>query len=717
MPGRASLMSVSRLCAPPDFGWKMLAAGLLTSVLAGLTACGDNATSPVDLRPPVATIDVTPGTDTLTSVDQTVQMFAVARDSAGAEIPGTIFNWSSTTPSAISVSAAGLAKAVAGGSATIRASAGGKSGEARIDVIQKAVTMEISPSDWSPGWIGARRQFTATAKDANGHAVPGVAFTWGSLDTDVVGVDTLGIATARSAGSTEVAAAFEDLSATAAVSVTDGGSASVPSGLVYTVWFARSDSAPAILVNGSLVIPNGIWDEPTAHTPWAQTNVAKFQWDGDRIGLLTDTIGGTGDFRARDRNGEWTDLVLGTAADFQLEGNRIGVLTGDGTFMAKDGISGPWYTLVAGATKEFQLKGDRIAVLLQDGSLKAKDGLSGAWVTLMAPGSDVKQFELEGNRIGVLSGNGKFAVKDGISGTWTVLADSGADHFELGGSQMAVLFDDGSLEGKQDVNASWVPLVAAGGGIARFDLEGSRLGVLYGNGRFAVKDGVSGTWTELAQSGAVDFQLQKDLIGMLMDDGRLWIKKDPQGAWAKTSAMSGPVSQFRLLVDVPVAPARTTPASYDQNVIDCAANVGGVDCVSPWQVALPAPYYGRFCGAGRPSDAQWSAAVALGPLDAMDALCYHHDNAFGAGWYVNEVDSVGNGATGSCVVRYGIANSKLTMNGVLLTSGTDSQADWDAGWGNYMPRLKSVLDAYWSWTSDCTDQMLADFTAVTASDN
>jgi hypothetical protein len=454
-------------------------------------------------------------------------------------------------------------------------------------VAQAVEEVLVAPDAWAPSWPGARQQFTATARDANGYPVPGVEFNWGSSNPDVAAVDAGGVATALSPGTAHLSA----------LSTVGGGEATVTAdfsvpleGVVYTVWFARSDSAPALLVDDSLVVRN-VFDEPPATTPWGQRNISKFQWSGDRIGLLTDVVGNAGNLRVRDRVGDWVDLVIGDAVDFQLSGNLVAVVTSGGELMAKDGTHGPWTSLSGGGVLDWQVAGGRY--------------------------------------FGLVDGAGKFWAKDGIHGAWAVLATSGVR----------------------------------------------------------------------------EIRLERDLVGYLSESGSLAVKQGIHGIWRSTGPVAGNITQFRLLVDVPVPPARTTPASYATKQAECAADLGGAPCTSPWEFGA-VPIYGRYCGLGIPADEYWDAAEDAGPIDALDVACRHHD--FAGPWYPEAPGFA------ACIVNYAVNYSRLTQNGVLLTHGEDSQANWDAAWGNMMPNLKSAVEAYFDYTDQCP---LTDFTEDTASQN
>ena len=577
---------------------------------------------------------------------------------------------------------------------------GGGGGTGEPPPVVAAVS--VSPDAWKAERLGQRQQLTATATDTMGNVMSGVAVAWESSDPAVARVDSNGLLTAYAAGDVVVTATADGISDSATYSVSplieDAKDLMSPEGDLYTVWSARSEDSPALVVNGKLrvvqdiycrvddggfgggmvtsVCPNPIppgqpQKFPAPVTPWRQNGVVKFQWEGDRIGLLSDVAEGAGTFRAVDRHDEWTELAIGNAVDFQLERDRIAVLHADGTFRVKDGIHGPWTILETNGLRQFQLERDRIGVLREDGTFRVKDGINGAWTVLANAGTGVETFQLEGDLIAELRADGLFRVKDGIDGAWTVLANAGT-------------------------------------GVRAFQLEGNRIGALHADGLFRVKDGINGAWTVLANAGTgvTDFQLQEDFIGMLGDEGRLRIKQGIDGEWRETEAYgAGAVTQFRLVVDVPAAPWRTSVAVYNEKRTECDAD-DPVDCepVPVDQNVLPA-WYGRFCGADRPADLVFQAAVAAGPVDSLDFLCIHHDYALD--WYPGETT----GVLHSCVVRYGLRHARVTRDGTYLPPGSPA---YDAVWSR-MPELKQGVDAYVNETDTwCSDNALDEFTTNTA---
>jgi hypothetical protein len=653
----------------------------------------------------------------MAALGQTMQLTATALDANGQTVPGAVIRWSSSNPAALEVSDTGLVTARANGAGTITAASAG-SGAADVTdtsealVEQVPVSMSIVPESWpkAEAWIGARRQFTADVRDANGHAVPGADVAW-SVDDTLVALDETGLATVMRSGDATIEATAGGLSDSVPVTVDFEGSAA--RGYMYTVWLARTDDAPALIVDGKLRVPemaNTHGDVAAVANqfapPWPHDTVQKFQYEGNRIGLLTDMANGVGTFRVLDRAREWSRLAIGTARDFQLENNRIAVLLGDGRFRVKDGTQGTWWDLVASGAKAFQLENNRIAVLLQDGRLRAKDGLSGTWATLDSTGPAA--FQLEGNRIGVLRANGEFRVKDGLNGAVTTLATSSARQFQLEGNRIALLMDNGEFRVKEGINGTWTLLATQP--IRQFELNDNRIGILFESGEFRVKDGIHGAWSVLATQGVQSFQLQAHLIGMLKNDGSLQIKNVSNGHWSATPAYgAGVVTQYRLIIDNPLPPHRTTPASYSAGQSRCREMSGDPDCYHVTGFALPAPYYGIYCGLGRPTgDDFWGTIASQAPIDGLDQMCLHHD--LKGSWY-GEVDTEHNA---TCIVRYGLEHGRLTRDGTVIADGNSSWDEWNTAWESAsMRNLWDGLNDYWTATDVCTDDMLAVFDGQT----
>ncbi len=199
------------------------------ALAAGLAACGGSTTEPTPGV--VASVEVTPAADTLIALGQTQQLTAVAKDAAGTTIPGKTFAWATSAPGVVGVDASsGVVTGVANGAATITVSVDGKSAQATVTVAQQVATVTVSPDTGLLAAVGATRQFTAAAKDANNNAVAGVAFIWLSSNHAVATIDTTGKATAMGPGTVTITAAGRGIPGTAELAVTQA-----PAKLAFTV--------------------------------------------------------------------------------------------------------------------------------------------------------------------------------------------------------------------------------------------------------------------------------------------------------------------------------------------------------------------------------------------------------------------------------------------------------------------------------------------------
>jgi hypothetical protein len=108
----------------------------VAAVLAILTlACGSSSEPP----PPVATIQLSPGDDTVRIGDAT-QLSATLMDASGEILSGRTVTWTSGSPDVASVTQTGLVTGVTEGTATITATSETKTGTASIRVFDRCST-------------------------------------------------------------------------------------------------------------------------------------------------------------------------------------------------------------------------------------------------------------------------------------------------------------------------------------------------------------------------------------------------------------------------------------------------------------------------------------------------------------------------------------------------------------------------------------------------
>src|SRR5437667_177682 len=115
------------------------ASGLVTGVAAGsatitATSEGQSGTAALTVtNVPVASVTVSPATASLT-VGATTQLTATPKDANGTALGGRVVTWGTSNAAIATVSASGLARGVAAGSATITATSEGQSGSAAVTV-------------------------------------------------------------------------------------------------------------------------------------------------------------------------------------------------------------------------------------------------------------------------------------------------------------------------------------------------------------------------------------------------------------------------------------------------------------------------------------------------------------------------------------------------------------------------------------------------------
>ncbi|MDV2482467.1 PGF-pre-PGF domain-containing protein [Methanoculleus sp. Wushi-C6] len=194
-----------------------------TTVTASAGGVTGTATVTVAAEAPVAaSITVAPAAATL-AVNDHQQFIATVLDQFGNELPGPAVTWTSSNGTVGTISTDGIFTALAAGTATVTASAGGVAGTATVSVAadeQPIGLVAVSPSAVTLG-IADARQFEAIVFDRAGRIVPDAEVLWASSDEAVGTVGADGIFTALAAGTTAVTASVDGVTGTAAVTVRD----------------------------------------------------------------------------------------------------------------------------------------------------------------------------------------------------------------------------------------------------------------------------------------------------------------------------------------------------------------------------------------------------------------------------------------------------------------------------------------------------------------
>jgi uncharacterized protein YjdB len=179
------------------------------------------------------TIQITPNGGAINALGGTLQLSATARDANGNTISSPGISWSSSNTGVATVNSTGRVTAQGVGSAIITAMAACcTSGQVTITVSQEISTITVSPSSASVV-AGNTTTLVATARDANGNAIPGVSFSWSSSSTGVATVNGSGVVSGVAQGSATISASAAGRTGTASVTVTSSTSGQQPSG--YTL--------------------------------------------------------------------------------------------------------------------------------------------------------------------------------------------------------------------------------------------------------------------------------------------------------------------------------------------------------------------------------------------------------------------------------------------------------------------------------------------------
>src|SRR5690606_15135113 len=101
----------------------------------------------------------------------------------------------------------------------------GKADTAGVVVRQVVTSVSVSPSSRSIA-VNESYRLDASAKDANGNAVPDAKFSWTSSNSSIARVDATGLVTGVASGNATITVTSNGKSASAQISVTGGGGSS-----------------------------------------------------------------------------------------------------------------------------------------------------------------------------------------------------------------------------------------------------------------------------------------------------------------------------------------------------------------------------------------------------------------------------------------------------------------------------------------------------------
>lgn len=174
----------------------------------------------VTVRQVTVSVTVTPNAVAFDALQDQTLLTAVARDANGFVVADADVSWSSGDDQVASVDAMGTVTAEGNGSTDVTATADGVAGApAEVSVQQVPTALEVTPGGVTLAALAEQVTLVATARDANGFAVPGVTASWSSLAPAIATVDQTGLVTAQDNGTAAIEASADDLIATATITV------------------------------------------------------------------------------------------------------------------------------------------------------------------------------------------------------------------------------------------------------------------------------------------------------------------------------------------------------------------------------------------------------------------------------------------------------------------------------------------------------------------
>ena len=176
----------------------------------------------VTITPSVSAVVVSPASMSI-EVTKTREVWATVQDAAGNSLSGQSISWSSSNPAVATVSSTGRVTGVASGTTTVKATSGGKTGSAEINVTSSIApslaSVVISPATATLA-KGNTLQLNASARDASGNTLSGYTFAWSTLNPSIASVSSMGMVNALAAGTANISVSAGGKIASATITVT-----------------------------------------------------------------------------------------------------------------------------------------------------------------------------------------------------------------------------------------------------------------------------------------------------------------------------------------------------------------------------------------------------------------------------------------------------------------------------------------------------------------
>ena len=168
--------------------------------------------------PAVMRVELTPQNASIIA-GQTSDITATVLDSSGAAVTGRAIDWRSGNVAVAVVSNTGRVRAIAPGSTVISATVDGVVGATAVTVTPASVASVRVSLGVASVLVGDSTRATAELLDASDNVLTGRAITWSSSTPTVATVNSSGLVTTLTAGTTTITATSEGQSGTAELTV------------------------------------------------------------------------------------------------------------------------------------------------------------------------------------------------------------------------------------------------------------------------------------------------------------------------------------------------------------------------------------------------------------------------------------------------------------------------------------------------------------------
>ncbi len=177
-----------------------------------------SGTATVTVEQRVVTVKVSPDSSVLV-VGETLSLEVSPVDANDHAVGGAQVAWESSDTAVATVGESGLVTAAGVGRTRIVVSSDGVAGEAVVAVLPTPAAIAIAPKAIDFASLGDTMSISATALDAQGREIDGLAVTWSSADSTIATVDTLGRVVSVGNGEADISAARASASAVATARV------------------------------------------------------------------------------------------------------------------------------------------------------------------------------------------------------------------------------------------------------------------------------------------------------------------------------------------------------------------------------------------------------------------------------------------------------------------------------------------------------------------